>query len=86
LSSFSPTGTKPSVFSRAYIKFKDQTSLVEFSRAFDGHIFRDSKGNETVAVVEFAPYQRSPVDGNVSGKKFKKDTRSGTIEEGEFRF
>lgn len=84
----SPSGTKPSVFSRAYIKFKDQTNLLQFSRSFDGHVFRDSKGNESVTVVEFAPYQRCPGDpsggGGSGGRKVKKDNRSGTIEEGEF--
>jgi len=79
---------------RAYIAFKNAEYLANFSRDYDGHIFRDKQGsfyflmannaihphnsgNETQAVVEFAPYQKVPLE------RKKPDTRHATIEQGE---
>ncbi|PWN40442.1 hypothetical protein IE81DRAFT_293400, partial [Ceraceosorus guamensis] len=64
--------------SRAYIRFTSLEALVEFHRNFDGHGFRDSKGNEYTAIVEFAPNQKVP--GMEKAKKA--DARVGTIDEG----
>ncbi|KAG8961649.1 hypothetical protein FRC03_005106 [Tulasnella sp. 419] len=61
--------------SRAYVAFRTAEQLVSFSRAYDGHMFRDKQGNESFAVVEFAPFQKIP------SEKKKQDTRAGTIEE-----
>ena len=50
--------------------------MATFSQAYDGHTFRDKAGNESRAVVEFAPYQKLP------SEKKKVDSRAGTIEQG----
>ncbi|KAJ7029287.1 midasin nuclear AAA ATPase [Mycena alexandri] len=68
---------KENVSSRAYIVFKTEEQLAQFSRDYDGHLFRDKAGNESYAVVEFAPYQKVPPE------KKKTDARSGTIEKDE---
>ncbi len=54
-----PDANKQSKHARAYVRFLNASLLVAFHKAFDGHIFRDSKGKESVAIVEFAPYQKS---------------------------
>ncbi|KAG9035305.1 hypothetical protein FRB95_011600 [Tulasnella sp. JGI-2019a] len=64
---------KENVPSRAYISFKSADKLTEFNRAYDGHLFRDKAGNESEAVVEFAPFQKVPPE------KKKNDPRAGTI-------
>ncbi|PWN37817.1 uncharacterized protein FA14DRAFT_183631 [Meira miltonrushii] len=74
------SNASPHTFSRAYIRFHKTDDLVNFHRGFDGHLFRDSKGNEYFAVVEFAPFQRMPEDGV---RRKKPDTLAGTIEEDE---
>lgn len=61
--------------SRAYLHFTDQQTLVDFHKAFDGHLFVDSKGKGSYALVEFAPYQRIP------RKDFKPDPKQDTIEQ-----
>ncbi|KAL5520728.1 hypothetical protein ACEPAF_2730 [Sanghuangporus sanghuang] len=61
--------------SRAYIAFRTVEKLATFSQAYDGHIFRDKTGNESFAIVEFAPFQKVPPE------KRKVDTRMGTIEQ-----
>ncbi|KAJ7673548.1 Smg-4/UPF3 family-domain-containing protein, partial [Mycena rosella] len=68
---------KENIPSRAYISFKTEEQLAQFSREYDGHLFRDKAGNESYAVVEFAPYQKIPPE------KRKADARSGTIEKDE---
>lgn len=78
--------------SRAYIAFKNVELLTQFSRDYDGHVFRDKQGqlparcrfdvsnqrpgNESHAIVEFAPYQKIP------SEKRKFDARNATIEKG----
>ncbi|XP_006455323.1 hypothetical protein AGABI2DRAFT_187731 [Agaricus bisporus var. bisporus H97] len=68
---------KENIPSRAYIAFKDSEHLLFFSREYDGHKFVDKAGNESYAVVEFAPYQKVP------GEKKKPDSRNATIEKGQ---
>ncbi|KAI0080404.1 hypothetical protein K474DRAFT_1704712 [Panus rudis PR-1116 ss-1] len=68
---------KENVPSRAYIAFKNEELLATFSREYDGHIFRDKAGNESVAIVEFAPFQKVPAE------KKKVDSKIGTIEQNE---
>ncbi|KAF7722069.1 hypothetical protein EC973_003717 [Apophysomyces ossiformis] len=66
---------KEHVFSRAYFHMKTMEAVIEFHRGFDGHIFLDNKGNESRAVVEFAPFQKIP-------KEHKNpDARQGTIDD-----
>ncbi|KAJ7274267.1 Smg-4/UPF3 family-domain-containing protein [Mycena rebaudengoi] len=72
---------KENIPSRAYIVFKTEEQLAQFSHEYDGHLFRDKAGgclagNESYAVVEFAPYQKVPPEK-------KADARSGTIEKDE---
>ncbi|CAO3611712.1 unnamed protein product [Cunninghamella blakesleeana] len=67
--------SKESVFSRAYFHMKTIEAVISFHQGFDGHIFMDSKGNESRAVVEFSPYQSIPKVHKVP------DARQGTIEE-----
>ncbi|KAG2361050.1 Smg-4/UPF3 family-domain-containing protein [Suillus spraguei] len=70
------------VSSRAYIAFKSEEVLATFSREYDGHLFRDKAGfrvifvagNESQAVVEFAPFQKIP------SEKKKADARNATID------
>ncbi|KAH9829545.1 Smg-4/UPF3 family-domain-containing protein [Rhodofomes roseus] len=68
---------KENISSRAYIAFRNEEQLAIFSRDYDGHVFRDKAGNESIAVVEFAPYQKIP------SEKKKVDNRVGTIEKDE---
>ncbi|TFK32063.1 Smg-4/UPF3 family-domain-containing protein, partial [Crucibulum laeve] len=68
---------KENIPSRAYIAFKNEEQLALFSREYDGHLFRDKAGNESQAVVEFAPYQKVPAE------KKKPDARNATIEKDE---
>ncbi|KAJ3529050.1 hypothetical protein NM688_g7909 [Phlebia brevispora] len=67
---------KENIPSRAYIAFKNEELLATFSREYDGHVFRDKAGNESIAVVEFAPFQKVP-----SAKKA--DSRVATIDKDE---
>ncbi|KAH9000616.1 Smg-4/UPF3 family-domain-containing protein [Lactarius hatsudake] len=68
---------KEDVHSRAYIAFKTEEYVAKFSREYDGHIFKDKAGNESQAVVEFAPYQKLPLE------KKKVDSRNATIDQDE---
>ncbi|KAL7284648.1 hypothetical protein ACG7TL_001945 [Trametes sanguinea] len=68
---------KENIPSRAYIAFKNEEILATFSREYDGHVFRDKAGNESIAIVEFAPFQKVP------NEKKKQDSRAGTIEKDE---
>ncbi|KAF9467695.1 Smg-4/UPF3 family-domain-containing protein [Collybia nuda] len=65
---------KENIPSRAYIAFRTEDQLALFSKDYDGHVFRDKAGNESHAVVEFAPYQKIPTE------KRKPDARNATIE------
>ncbi len=62
--------------SRAYVRFMDAASLVEFHKQYNGHQFISSEGKESRALVEFAPYQKIPKQS-----KGKPDTRKGTLEQ-----
>ncbi|KAJ3280888.1 hypothetical protein HK104_000345 [Borealophlyctis nickersoniae] len=66
---------KENVYSRAYFNFKSVDALLEFSKAYGGHLFVDGKGHEYRALVEFAPFQRVPK------KRKKADARMNTIEQ-----
>lgn len=68
---------KEDVHSRAYIAFKTEEYVAKFSREYDGHVFKDKAGNESQAVVEFAPYQKLPLE------KKKVDSRNATIDQDE---
>ncbi|PWN21359.1 hypothetical protein BCV69DRAFT_298378 [Microstroma glucosiphilum] len=68
-------------YSRAYLRFKTLPDLVEFHRNFDGHVFRDAAGNQSVALVEWAPYQKCPPLGATAGGGKKRDKKEGSIEE-----
>ncbi|KAJ3156983.1 hypothetical protein HDU89_002392 [Geranomyces variabilis] len=65
---------KMSVFSTAYVNFKNIDVMFDFCNTYKG-LFVDSKGNESRAIIEFAPFQR------ISKKKKKADTRMNTINE-----
>lgn len=75
----SESGVSPHTFSRAYLHFTSIETLIDFHRGFDGHLFKDAKGNEYIAIVEFAPCQRTPLD---LARRRKQDPKQGTIEEG----
>ncbi|KAJ3509927.1 hypothetical protein NMY22_g16135 [Coprinellus aureogranulatus] len=68
---------KENIPSRAYIAFKNEELLIQFSREFDGHLFKDKAGNESYAIVEYAPYQKVP------SEKRKQDSKNNTIEKDE---
>ncbi|KAG1900207.1 Smg-4/UPF3 family-domain-containing protein [Suillus fuscotomentosus] len=73
----SKRANQENVSSRAYIAFKNEEVLATFSREYDGHLFRDKAGNESQAVVEFAPFQKIP------SEKKKTDARNATIDKDE---
>merc|ERR1719351_354347 len=63
-------------FCTAYINFIRQDDIYIFRERFDGYVFVDNKGNEYVAVVEFAPNQK------ISQKEAKKkDPKINSIEQ-----
>jgi len=64
-------------FCRAYINFLSQEDIFIFQERFDGYVFVDAKGNEYIAVVEFAPYQKTGVQKD--GKR--KDPKINSIEQ-----
>ena len=64
-------------FCAAYINFLNQEDVYLFQERFDGYVFVDDKGNEYVAIVEFAPNQKlSPVKENK-----KKDLKTNTLDQ-----
>ncbi|XP_043243775.1 regulator of nonsense transcripts 3A-like [Amphibalanus amphitrite] len=67
-------GLAPHAFSRAYINFSNMDDIITFRDRFDGYVFVDKQGFEYPAVVEFAPYQRTP-----RRRSRKPDAKSGTI-------
>ena len=72
-------------FCRAYINFLHMEDVFVFKDKFDGYVFVDTKGNEFVAIVEFAPFQRIPrrrfgANGQPITAK-KRDNKCGTIEQ-----
>ncbi|KAF8513571.1 Smg-4/UPF3 family-domain-containing protein [Hysterangium stoloniferum] len=69
--------SKENIPSRAYLLFKNEDALAVFNKEYDGHVFRDKQGNESQAVVEFAPNQKVPPE------KKKADSRHGTIQQDE---
>ncbi|GAA5814841.1 hypothetical protein MFLAVUS_008344 [Mucor flavus] len=82
----SKSKAKESLFSRAYFHMKTMEAVVAFHQGFDGHVFMDSRGklmmnkkmtlgNESRAVVEFAPYQKIPKEHKTA------DVRQGTIDQ-----
>lgn len=66
-------------FSRAYIQFKNEESLKQFELQYQGHVFRDTRGTEHHAVVEYAPFQK--MYRKQAPKRFKPDVKVGTIQE-----
>ena len=63
-------------FSRAYISFTDEASIMPFRDKYDGMFLESEKGSKYRVVVEFAPYQGVP-----KRQKRKPDARIGTIEQ-----
>lgn len=63
-------------FARAYINFVNQEDIFIFKEKFDGYVFLDTKGNEHPAIVEYAPFQKTP-----KRRTKKKDPKSGTLEQ-----
>ncbi|KAG9126299.1 hypothetical protein FRC07_004037 [Ceratobasidium sp. 392] len=68
---------KENVPSRAYVEFLTPEAVIAFNQDYNGHLFRDKQGNESTAVVEYAPYQKVPHTTR------KADTKIGTIETDE---
>lgn len=58
----------------AFIHFRSIPDMLNFYKHFDGHLFVDSRGKESRASVELAPYQKIPK------KRRKQDYRDNTIE------
>ncbi|KAJ1030868.1 hypothetical protein NDA18_002097 [Ustilago nuda] len=77
---------KQNKHARAYVRFLDPTSLVTFHKNFDGHIFQDAKGKGSVAIVEFAPYQKVVLSPSTTGarvgrgRRMKPDPKQACIE------
>lgn len=70
------SSAKETVFSRAYVVPCDTEVLLDLCKSFNGHKFVDSKGNQSMAIVEFAPFQKW-ID--LGKKKQRVDHRMGTI-------
>ena len=66
-------GGKEAIDSRAYIKFTSDQAVVDFNAAFNGHVFQDKAGVQSVAQVELAPFPRIPT------ARPKRDPTQGTI-------
>merc|ERR1712107_916028 len=64
-------------FCTAYINFLSQDDVYIFQERFDGYVFVDTKGNEDVAIVEFAPNQKVCV----TNENKKKDAKISTLEQ-----
>ena len=64
-------------FCAAYINFLNQEDVYLFQERFDGYVFVDNKGNEYVAMVEFAPNQKIAS----AKEKKKKDPKVNTLEQ-----
>ncbi|KAI9294495.1 hypothetical protein K502DRAFT_304889, partial [Neoconidiobolus thromboides FSU 785] len=64
---------KKNTSSRAYIKFNAIEFLIEFYKSYNGHKFIDSKGTESIALVDYALNQKAP-------KNIREDNKVGTIE------
>jgi len=62
---------------RAYINFTSQDDVFAFQQKFDGYVFVDNRGNEHVAVVEFAPNQK--VGYKKEGRR--KDAKLNTLDQ-----
>uniref|UniRef100_A0A914MGK4 UPF3 domain-containing protein n=1 Tax=Meloidogyne incognita TaxID=6306 RepID=A0A914MGK4_MELIC len=72
---------KPHAFSRAYLVFHEEKDAVQFSERFNGYVFVDKLGNESMAIVEWALNQSFPKslvdDKTLTAKEC--DTRCGTL-------
>ncbi|CAB3397729.1 unnamed protein product [Caenorhabditis bovis] len=73
---------EPFAFSSMYLVFSQFCdSLLEFEKRFDGYIFVDSKGNDSIAMVEAATNQSYAV---FDREAIKKDSRCGTNEQSPY--
>uniref|UniRef100_A0A915DBB9 UPF3 domain-containing protein n=1 Tax=Ditylenchus dipsaci TaxID=166011 RepID=A0A915DBB9_9BILA len=68
----------PFAFSRAYFVFSREEDAIAFVDRFNGYVFVDKLGHESMGIVELAPYQEI-IDNNRSAKE--NDKRVNTIEE-----
>jgi len=64
-------------FCRAYLNFLQHDDIFLFQEKFDGYVFVDAKGNEYVAIVEFAPYQKITIQKDNK----RKDPKINSIEQ-----
>ncbi|VDD87372.1 unnamed protein product [Enterobius vermicularis] len=71
-------------FARAYFVFKNDEDIVAFRDRFNGYVFVDSQGVESVGLVELAPNPKVARNRREDSKK--RDRRCGTIEsDAEFK-
>lgn len=73
-----PADTKlgPNANGRCYIKFVEPDELFKFMERYNRYVFVDRKGHESMAFVEYAPFQKIP---KASGRK--SDPKAGTLAE-----
>lgn len=73
---FVPADTKlgPNANGRCYIKFLEPEELFKFMERYNRYVFVDRKGHESMAFVEYAPFQKIP---KASGRKA--DPKAGTL-------
>uniref|UniRef100_A0A914CHV1 UPF3 domain-containing protein n=1 Tax=Acrobeloides nanus TaxID=290746 RepID=A0A914CHV1_9BILA len=69
----------PFAFARAYIVFKEESDAIAFRDQFNGYVFVDKKGNESMGIVEQAPYPDYPKDKRDCAKD--SDKHVGTLNE-----
>ncbi|EFO23381.2 hypothetical protein LOAG_05102 [Loa loa] len=65
-------------FSRVYFVFKKDDDTIAFKERFNGYVFVDNKGGESVGIVELAPNPKVPHDKLETAKE--RDFKCGTIE------
>ncbi|KAL1244671.1 putative choline-phosphate cytidylyltransferase [Trichinella spiralis] len=62
---------------RVYIQFKNIEDVLQFRDTFNGYVFVDACGNESIGIVEAAPYREN------FGVVGKRNPLAGTIEQSE---
>lgn len=69
---------RPHSYSRAYIAFREEQQAISFAERFNGYVFVDRHGSESMAIVECAPNQHVPKD--IYKESNKSDIRTGTLQ------
>uniref|UniRef100_A0A914UVU0 UPF3 domain-containing protein n=1 Tax=Plectus sambesii TaxID=2011161 RepID=A0A914UVU0_9BILA len=69
----------PWAYTRAYFGFRSDSDVLTFRDRFNGYVFVDAKGTESMALVEMAPNPKIPKQSSDRSKNA--DSKCGTLEE-----